>query len=122
MRAKLPLMIVGFLVMVTLILGGAIACPRARAPTPTPKPPLPTPAPTPPPAVGMKVGERFHDVHTNKLQLKCDFCHVKATPTYNDPLAQVSNPADNRVCLSCHKEGGAQPFYGEEWNKAKVGR
>lgn len=103
MRAKGP-MVVGFLVVLTLMLGAAVAC--ERKPTP----------------VGMKIGERFHDIHTNKLQLKCEACHTKGSATYNDPLAQVVNLADNRACLSCHTEGGSQPFYGEEWNKAKVER
>lgn len=94
-------------------------------PTATPVPPAPTATPVPPtPAlpVGLKSGERYHDVHVNRLQLKCDFCHVEKAETYHDPLAQVFNLADRRACLSCHKEGGVQPFYGEEWSKAKVGR
>ena len=108
-------LVVGFLTTI-IFLGGAVACKEAATPTPAP-----TPAKLALP-VGMKIGERFHDIHTNKLQLKCDFCHGKAVETYHDPLAQVSNLADKRACLSCHKEGGAQPFYGEEWEKAKVGR
>lgn len=149
MRAGVFL-VVGFLTTV-IFLGGAVACkeaatptpaptlspPLAPSPTPPPKPtstltptatpvpsptPKPAPTPTPVPPLGMKIGERFHDVHTGKLQLKCDFCHAKAVETYRDPLAQVSNPTDKRACLSCHKEGRAQPFYGEEWDKAKVGR
>lgn len=83
----------------------------------------PTPTPTPTPtqaAIGMKIGERFHEIHTKKLELKCEFCHVKATETYYDPLAQVSNLADRRACLSCHKEGAVQPFYGGNWTEAKV--
>ena len=103
------------------------AAPTPVPTTPRPAPPLPpTPAPTPAPKpvlpVGLKIGERFHDIHTNDLKLKCETCHAKAVDTYNDPLAQVSNLADRRACLSCHKEGGAKPFYGEEWSKAKVGR
>ena len=103
------------------------AAPTPVATTPRPAPPLPpTPAPTPAPKpvlpVGLKIGERFHDIHTNDLKLKCETCHAKAVETYNDPLSQVSNLADRRACLSCHKEGSAKPFYGEEWSQAKVGR
>ena len=79
--------------------------------------PPPTPSSA---AISMKFGERYHEIHTNKLQLKCDFCHTNSTETYYDPLAQVSNLADRRACLSCHKEGVAQPFYGEAWSQAKV--
>ncbi|MBI4595099.1 MAG: hypothetical protein HY730_01830 [Candidatus Tectomicrobia bacterium] len=72
--------------------------------------------------VGMEMGKRFHDIHTVKIQLKCETCHTGTVQSYNDPLAQTSNPADRRACLGCHKEVGAQPFYGEDWAKAKVGR
>ncbi len=99
--------------------------PTPVATTPRPTPPLPPPpAPTPKPIlpVGLKIGERFHDIHTNDLKLKCETCHAKAVETYNDPLSQVSNLADQRACLSCHKEGSAKPFYGDEWSQAKVGR
>ncbi|MDO8637780.1 MAG: cytochrome c3 family protein, partial [Dehalococcoidia bacterium] len=131
-----------------LLIAGAVACERAPKTTPAPAPvttptqaagatpiatptPAPTPvattprpAPTPKPIlpVGLKIGERFHDIHTNDLKLKCETCHAKAVETYNDPLSQVSNLVDSRACLSCHKEGSAKPFYGDEWSKAKVGR
>lgn len=97
--------------------------------TPTPPPtatPMPTSTPTPPPtatpvpAIGMGIGQRYHDIHVNRLDLQCAFCHTQATPTYYDPLAQVFNLADRRACLSCHKEETLQPFYGEEWQKASV--
>ncbi|MBI4331929.1 MAG: hypothetical protein HY673_11670 [Chloroflexi bacterium] len=103
----------------------------ATTPTPvaTPKPPaVSTPAPTvaPKPApvlqIGMGVNERFHEIHTKKLNLACDFCHSATSQTYKDPLAQATNPADPRSCLGCHKEGGAQPFYGDNWQKAKVSK
>ncbi len=117
-----------FITSAAIILMAACA-PAAPAPTATPTavPPTPTlappvPAPTPVLTVGLKPGERFHDIHTSRLRLKCDFCHVRKVETYYDPLAQVFNLADRRACLSCHKEGGVQPFYGEEWSKAKVGR
>lgn len=81
----------------------------------------PQPEPTPTPvAIGMKPGERYHDIHTDKLKLKCELCHSKVIGTYYDPLAQISNAADKRACLSCHKEGTVQPFYGESWDKAKL--
>ena len=72
------------------------------------------------PTVGMQVGERFHNIHAGQLQLQCSFCHAEQAEGYLDPLAQVFNQADRRACLSCHKEGGAQPFYGESWDKASV--
>lgn len=96
--------------------------PTPKPPTATPVPPTATLAPTPELTVGLKSGERYHDIHVNRLQLKCEFCHVKQVETYQDPLAQVFNLADRRACLSCHQEGGVQPFYGEEWSKAKVRR
>ncbi len=80
------------------------------------------PTPTPMPNFGMRLDQRFHDIHVNRLQLRCDFCHVGTVETYYDPLAQVFNLADRRACLSCHKEGGVRPFYGEEWDEAQVGR
>lgn len=144
MRVKDPRVIIAFLVAMILLIAGAVACERAPKPTPAPTPaptPLATPTaapttaataprPTTTPAstakpvlpVGLKIGERFHDIHTNDLKLKCETCHAKAVETYNDPLSQVSNLADQRACLSCHKEGSAKPFYGDEWSKAKVGR
>lgn len=94
-------------------------------PTPTQTPAVTaTPTPTTPVVlpVGLQFGQRFHEIHGNKLQLKCDFCHTLAKGAYSDPLAQVSNQADRRACLSCHKEGSAQPFFGDEWSKAKTGR
>jgi len=72
------------------------------------------------PSVGMRLGERFHTIHTTQLQLQCAFCHVQQVEAYQDPLAQVFNQFDRRACLSCHKEGSVQPFYGESWNKASV--
>ena len=116
-----------FLIVFALIAVAVLvaACTKSQPePTPIPAPaPSPTTAPAGTPAViGMKFGERYHDIHTNKLQLKCESCHVKMTETYYDPLAQVSNPADKRACLSCHKEGSVQPFYGEDWDQAKVRR
>jgi hypothetical protein len=72
--------------------------------------------------VGMKADERFHEVHTKKLQLKCETCHATQGQTYSDPLAQSVMAVDKRACLSCHKEGSPQPFYGETWDKAKIER
>lgn len=72
--------------------------------------------------VGMKLGERYHAVHVDGLKLKCDTCHVRAVDEYYDPMAQVFNLVDKRACLSCHSEGSSQPFYGEDWRKAKVSR
>lgn len=68
----------------------------------------------------MGLRERFHTIHTRTLNLDCSFCHGQARLTYNDPLAQVFEPVDKRACLSCHKEGGAQPFFGDDWQKAGV--
>lgn len=107
------LILVGFLVAAILLIGGIIAYGPAF---------MLEAAPISSPPIGMKLGERFHDIHTKKLKLKCDFCHVENGGTYNDPLAQVFNLADKRACLSCHKEGSAQPFFGEDWQKAKVKR
>lgn len=124
MRTKKYLLSGFFLVVVLLIVAG-VSCvrgPSQAPPAPAPVKPTPVQAPAPGAAVGMKVGERFHDIHTNRLQVKCETCHVSGSTTYSDPLSQVSNPVDKAACLSCHKEGGKQPFYGEEWNKAKVGR
>ena len=123
---------IGFAIVATFVSLAVSGCRGDEQPSATPttiKPsptitattPVPTATPAPLP-LGLKIGERFHDVHATKLQLKCDFCHSETTDTYNDPLAQVSNQADRRACLSCHKEGGAQPFYGEEWIKANTGR
>lgn len=84
----------------------------------TPQPPRTEAAKTLP--VGMKLGERFHDVHTSKLNLKCAVCHSQQTDTYFDPMAQVTSAADKRACLSCHKESGVQSFYGQDWDKASV--
>ncbi len=72
--------------------------------------------------MGMKIGERYHDIHLNRLGLQCAVCHSPKGDTYRDPLAQTYNPVDKRACLSCHKEGSVQPFYGEEWEKAGVTR
>ena len=69
---------------------------------------------------GLLPGERYHDLHTSKLNLKCETCHVKQVETYYDPMAQVSNPVDNRACLSCHAESSVQPLYGANWGKASV--
>jgi len=91
---------------------------KPAAPTATASP---TPTQTVRPALGISFGERFHDTHTSKLQLKCDFCHSKSVDTFSDPLAQTFNAVDKRACLSCHKEGGVQPFYGEDWTKANTG-
>lgn len=104
----LPLLAASILLVIG---GGAYAL--AQAPTPAP-------VPTPVLKVGMSIGERYHDIHVNRLQLKCERCHTVAEETYNDPLAQAFNPADRRACLSCHAEGSALPFYGEGWAKAKV--
>lgn len=104
--------------LILLIATAVVATAACAAPTPTPTPP-PKATPAPPP-IGMLIGERYHDIHINKLQVKCETCHTKAVETYNDPLAQASNLADRRACLSCHKEDTAQPFYGEAWSKAKV--
>lgn len=127
------LLVMAIGVTIALAMGATLA---AVSPTATPVPPKPTPVPptlapvpsTPAPTpatvltIGLKPGERFHDIHTSRLQIKCDFCHVKQVETYYDPLAQVFNLADRRACLSCHKEGGVQPFYGEKWSEAKTGR
>lgn len=115
----------GRFIAVGLVLTAIVATVIVTAcqPAPEANPPAPTEVPqvtAPPPAIGMGIGERYHDIHVNELKLKCEFCHVKAPSTYDDPLAQVSNLADRRACLSCHKEEGAQPFYGEAWSKAKV--
>ncbi|MDO8751331.1 MAG: cytochrome c3 family protein [Dehalococcoidia bacterium] len=94
-----------------------------RTPTATPMPTptaTPTRTPTPIPPIGMGIGQRYHDIHVNRLALQCTVCHVKTTPTYQDPLAQVFNLADRRACLACHKEGTTQPFFGEDWQKASV--
>ncbi|MBM2832302.1 MAG: Cytochrome c7 and related cytochrome c [Dehalococcoidia bacterium] len=93
-----------------LLAVGLSACEQAKPPTP----------PTTALPVGMKVDERFHDIHAKKLQLKCETCHATQGQTYSDPLAQTVNPVDKRACLSCHREGSSQPFYGETWDKAKV--
>ena len=108
---------VAFLVAILLL----VAC-TAKEKTPAEEAPAVTvpQAAAPPLVIGMGISERYHDIHTNKLQLKCEFCHTNMTETYYDPLAQVSNLADRRACLSCHKDGAAQPFYGEAWSKAKV--
>ena len=108
---------VAFLVAILLL----VAC-TAKEKTPAEEAPAVTvpQAAAPPLVIGMEIGERYHEIHTSKLQLKCDFCHTNMTETYYDPLAQVSNLADKRACLSCHKEGSAQPFYGEAWGQAKV--
>ena len=113
------LVIPGLLVAATVVLLALSACTKAEPAQEPTAPTEPIPAPTSV-AIGMNVGERYHDIHANKLALKCDFCHTSTTETYYDPLAQVSNLADKRACLSCHKEGGAQPFYGEDWAKANV--
>lgn len=76
----------------------------------------------PAPEVGMAVGQRYHAVHVDSLQLRCETCHSNAASDYQDPMAQVSNPVDKKACLSCHGPGSAQPFYGDEWQKAKVSR
>ena len=76
----------------------------------------------PAPQVGMKQGERYHAVHVDGLQLRCDSCHSSAAQDYYDPMAQVSNPVDKKGCLSCHGPGSSQPFYGGDWQKAKVSR
>lgn len=112
------------LLVIAVLLGACTKSPAEPTLTPVPTPvPIPTTAPAETPvAIGMKFGERYHDIHTNKLELKCEFCHVKMAETYYDPLVQVSNPVDKRACLSCHKEGSAQPFYGENWDQAKVRR
>ncbi len=90
-------------------------------PQPTPTPTA-TPTPGPTSVFGMQLGQRFHTIHFNQLQLMCSFCHVSTVETYADPLAQVFNLADRRACLSCHKEGAVRPFYGEEWDQAQGGR
>lgn len=108
------------LLVVMLVLAACTAKEKAPAEeTPATTTTAPA-APAAPLAIGMKFGERYHEIHTTKLQLKCEFCHTSMTETYYDPLAQVSNLADRRACLSCHKEGAAQPFYGEAWSQAKV--
>jgi len=71
--------------------------------------------------VGMKPGERYHEVHVDGLKLQCATCHAKGNEDYNDPLAQVFNAVDKKACLSCHSSG-SQPFYGDDWQKAKVSR
>ena len=130
----LGLMVLGF----SLAL---FACEEPSKPSPAPTAPVagipPSPreiSPVPVPAtlpeqksevtktapIGMKLGERFHEVHTTKLNLKCETCHVKQAETYYDPMSQVSNPVDNRACLSCHAESSVQPFYGANWGKASV--
>ena len=129
----LPLTFVGILLFLLSILAGCTgpaptptAAPTATpmpAPTATPTPAptaTPTRTPTPIPPIGMQPGQRYHDIHVNRLALQCTVCHAKTTPTYQDPLAQVFNMADRRACLACHKEGTTQPFYGEEWQKASV--
>ncbi|MBI2288253.1 MAG: hypothetical protein HYU83_04685 [Chloroflexi bacterium] len=106
-----------FIAMVLVLIAFlVVACTKTEPiPALTPSPTL-----TPPALIGMKFGERYHEIHTTELQLKCDFCHTNITETYYDPLAQVSNLADRRACLSCHKEGAEQPFYGANWTEAKV--
>ncbi|MBF8267744.1 MAG: hypothetical protein HW388_1252 [Dehalococcoidia bacterium] len=114
------------LVLAILLAVGAVALASAcGAPAATPTPPptatsVPTPTATPVPAIGMAFDQRYHDIHVNRLDLQCTFCHTQATPAYYDPLAQVFNLADRRACLSCHKEETIQPFYGEEWQTASV--
>lgn len=119
MRSRERAIALGLALIAMVAVVAISAC--AQAPTPTPAPTA-TPKPTPPPPLGMAIGQRFHDIHTTKLQVKCETCHPQAVGTYYDPLAQVSNLADRRACLSCHKEEAVQPFYGEAWGKAKVGR
>ena len=119
MRKGCRFIAVGF-VLIALVAAVILA---ACQPTPEAQPPATPEVPqatAPPPAIGMQSGERYHEIHTTKLQLKCDFCHTNATENYYDPLAQVSNLADRRACLSCHKEGAVQPFYGENWTEAKI--
>ncbi len=110
---KRHLILVGLLVVAIFLIGGVIAYEPLF---------MLEAAQTPSPPIGMKLGERFHNIHTKTLKLKCDYCHSKEVETYNDPLAQVFRLTDKRACLSCHKEGSAQPFFGEDWQKAKVKR
>ena len=114
MRKRGRFIAVGFMLLAIVAAVILIAC------TPAPEAQPPVAPEAPPPAIGMGISERYHEIHTKKLELKCDFCHTNMTETYYDPLAQVSNLADRRACLSCHKEGGEQPFYGEAWSQAKV--
>ncbi len=109
MRLKLRLISVLLSIGAVIVVGAMVLIPGGLRPS------------SADPAVGMKLGERFHNIHSTQLQLQCGFCHVQRVEAYQDPLAQVFNQFDTRACLSCHKEGGAQPFYGESWDKASVG-
>lgn len=90
-------------------------------------PPSATPATVPPVSPvsklpSMAVEGTFHEIHTQKLQLKCTQCHTQKVETYYDPLAQVSNLADRRACLSCHKEGTLKEWYGTNWQSSAVNK
>ena len=123
--------IAGGLALFLLLIAVAGACQASPTPTPTATPaptatptalPKPSPTPTPLPPIGMKLGERYHAIHTTQLALGCAVCHSASVAAYSDPLAPVSNLADRRACLGCHKEGSALPLFGEDWARAKVGR
>ncbi|MEK7777713.1 MAG: cytochrome c3 family protein [Chloroflexota bacterium] len=113
----LPLTFVGILLFLLTVFASCTGPAPTPTATPTATPTRTTTAILP---IGMQPGQRYHDIHVNRLALQCTVCHAKTTPTYQDPLAQVFNLADRRACLACHKEGTTQPFYGEEWQKASV--
>lgn len=64
---------------------------------------------------------RFHKIHTRKLNMACDTCHISDPPAANylslrkdEPLPKgMPGHVEQNACLACHQQGGPGPrFYG----------
>ena len=62
---------------------------------------------------GMKLGERYHNIHADTLGLKCTTCHISEYAPdyiyqrkYKVPVRGAPGVVDRGACLACHKQNG----------------
>ncbi len=62
---------------------------------------------------GMELGERYHNIHADTLDLKCSTCHISGynpdyiyQRKYKVPVRDAPGVVDRGVCLGCHSQNG----------------
>ena len=59
---------------------------------------------------------RFHQVHTQKLQLACDTCHVTESKDVlflrGSEAPRGPGPVERATCLGCHEAPARPAWYG----------
>jgi len=62
---------------------------------------------------GMEIGKRWHNIHSEILEIGCGKCHIEAYPDdylyqrkYKVPVRDAPGVVRREICLECHKKGG----------------